>query len=406
MRSAGILLGSTLGLVLGSGCGSTANPAGVSHGPGTPDGSVGVGGDSGVEGSGAHGGDGGTARDGGTATAGITDDGSVGDWPDGGQGMASAIFGAIAIGSTPAGHSVDVLAVDDTNLYWTDRGGGWVMYCPKNACTNITVLAENQGGPYGIAVDATNVYWANFNGGQVMKCAIGGCNGQPTALATGQNNPSLITTDGMNVYWTNAGATECTTGTCSGPTMTGAGGGVAQCAVGGCSDGPTVLASDTGDPAGIAVDATSVYWAGFTSGRVMTCAIGGCSGAPTVVASGQSAPYAVAVDGANVYWTNWGSDWNTTASDPATLMACAKGGCGNAPTTLSSGTFGQGFGIAADGAAVYWTDGHQVMKVPIAGSDGGTTAIELGYTPTFIAVDAVNVYWGNGTFAYVMKTPK
>jgi hypothetical protein len=90
-------------------------------------------------------------------------------------------------------------------------------------------------------------------------------------------------------------------------------------------------------------------------------------------------------------------------------MACAKGGCGNAPATLSSATSSgdgaQAFGIATDGTSVYWTPFGTVVKVPIAGSDGGTV-IESGYGPKFIALDATNVYWGNGTFAYVMKTPK
>jgi hypothetical protein len=34
------------------------------------------------------------------------------------------------------------------------------------------------------------------------------------------------------------------------------------------------------------------------------------------------------------------------------------------------------------------------------------TAIEAGYTPTFLTIDDANVYWGNGTFGYLMRTPK
>jgi len=79
--------------------------------------------------------------------------------------------------------------------------------CAKAGCSlNPTTLASNQGMPAEIAVDATNVYWTNVSTNEVMRCAIGGCGGKPTVLATGAIIAGGIAVDATSVYWATRGS--------------------------------------------------------------------------------------------------------------------------------------------------------------------------------------------------------
>src|SRR6185436_18128620 len=94
-----------------------------------------------------------------------------------------------------------------------------------------------------------------------------------------------IVSDSTNVYFT--------------------GNGSFQCAIGGCGNNPTALA--TGYGLGIAFDAKDVYWAAPSSGTIARCAIGGCNNNATLVAFAQAYPEMVAVDSSAIYWTNYTS---------------------------------------------------------------------------------------------------
>jgi hypothetical protein len=242
--------------------------------------------------------------------------------PGSGTIVSLSLSGGAPVTLAMGGEWLRAIAIDDSNVYWTDYYGGLVSKVPK-AGGNPVVLASQQEKAIGIAVDDTNVYWSNATG--IMK--VGKAGGTPEMIAYQQPGPQAIAVDRSSVYWGGSGSIYKVALTGGTPVVVGTGGDAISMAV----DDTNVYAligdivtqvplaggpsfelgrADTFARA-ITIDKDAVYLAylsyetagGPANGAVVKFAIGG--GSAMTLASAQAAS-AVAVDGTYVYWGSQG----------------------------------------------------------------------------------------------------
>jgi len=180
---------------------------------------------------------------------------------------------------------VDV-AVEGTNVYFTDQSADKVQVCPSTGCASTPpVIASSQGGANGIAADTATLYWAATINNTISDIALPGDAGTPKVIQTNAGAAWIAVNSGY-VYWAtyNSGA-------------------VFRCSASNCGNTLSLLASQqTGATGQLATDGVNAYWTiGGASGSVMKCAVGGCNGTPTVLASSLSYPVGLAVDSTSVY---------------------------------------------------------------------------------------------------------
>jgi hypothetical protein len=279
------------------------------------------------------------------------------------------------------------IAVDSTNVYWTQGPGSSAGAFGKPIAGGAPTSFGPAVDPRGIRVDLTNVYWADFGNGSISSAALLG--GSPVKIVPAildggtPTGPTAITSDATNVYWV-----DSTAGTVNQMVLQG---------------GPILpLADNQSTPVAIAVDANNVYWVDYgtsgTIGSVNKVPIGSDAGSVTPLAPSEQQPSGIAVDGTNVYWTDRTNPNGTVKSIPIQ---------GGAINTIAKNQ-GAPMGVAVDSQYVYWTnyDDNTVLKVPIAG--GGTTyTLASGQNnPSAIAVDDKNVYWANQGSGSILKVAK
>lgn len=226
------------------------------------------------------------------------------------------------------------LAIDDAHVYWTS--GAKIMKCTK-AGEQVTLLAtgETQGnrGPSGIAVDHTNVYWTQYfpKFGSVWQIDKRG--GTPKKLAAGQDGAFYLAVDLTQLYWTNH-----------------SGRGKAVMKIRPSGGEPTAVATGQSNPTYIAVDRQSVYWTNLIpNGAVMVQRK--AADKPEILAGLQAGPSALALDDTHVYWTSLSIGRDNWANKSRVLSITKHGGVPQV-VVESPEHF---WGLTVDDRFVYWT---------------------------------------------------
>jgi hypothetical protein len=278
------------------------------------------------------------------------------------------------------------MAIDATNVYWTDCGdpsGGYVMTVPKAGGAVVALATGDRLS--GIAVNGSNVYWVAANSdsssGMIMTVPVGG--GISAAIASQSGEPSHLAADSAYVYWGELLVDEVM----KAPLAGGA---------------PTPVASAM-SPFQIAIGDTAVYWMGtqglMTAPKTGGTAVALTTGMPALPTAG------LAVNATAVYFTA-GPPFGSPGVSEVGLDGGAVTTVAQSPPTAPGGALAGGGPIALDATRVYWADmSGSVYAAPLNG--GTAVLLATGQdNVASIAVDETAVYWlvnGNGAPGGVVK---
>lgn len=170
-------------------------------------------------------------------------------------------------------------------------------------------------------------------------------------------------------------------------------------------DEPLLLARDQLGPIALAVDDANVYWFNrgtfeaslkdqFSNGdaSVMKCARKGCGGRPTALASNRFASAqetsAFVLGGGYLYWTEW-----PEAFGRGSLVRCLAAGCDLSPAPVLSRSVRA---VAVDSNRLFATeDQAEVFTCSADDCEGSVADLWAGGSTiaTDVAADATGVYW-------------
>lgn len=318
------------------------------------------------------------------------------------------------------------LAVDQTNVYWTDGTNGNVKRCPIAGCSDggetlFVGSGANLGGAglvAGIALQGSRVVFAENTAGmgEVYACPTDGCGTAPAPFAreTG-GQVGAVAADATNVYWTSTldqSVHECPIDGCAGPYPTalaigsvnaldpwglvvrdgrfyfayaqygfGFSEGVGGCSIAGCTCtmGACVLPSPVASaPAvtALAAGMSGIFWTSESTNEIIANPIGTNSPAAASLLGRATVPGKIAVDpDENVYFTT---------QQPQAIYRCAAGGCGDKPTVAASGLGSLG-DIVVDAKRIYAVTGTQTNQVMPAAASSAQPAAPTGSAIVWVA---------------------
>jgi hypothetical protein len=116
--------------------------------------------------------------------------------------LAGGVAQTLASGLYPLG-----LAIDANSVYWADHASVMKVSKMGGSATALAREPRRDGGlqssPTAVAVDGSNLYWTDEGLLTVNKVPLTG--GTTTTLAVQQSFPSGLALGGTDVYWVNSG---------------------------------------------------------------------------------------------------------------------------------------------------------------------------------------------------------
>lgn len=193
------------------------------------------------------------------------------------------------------------VAVDATNVYFT-TAAGHLYRCARSGCAGGAVLVGKGTAPGGaVAVGDVFAVWGSLRTSpgapstegflqQVAKSAVDG----GVKTASFGRNPRTFVMNGSKLYWT---ATDGPTGYQGEVTYRPSA----------LEDTEFLCKTMLGDPWGVAIDDTHVYFTVPNAGEVRRFPVGACNSgqAAETIATGQGHPRGLALDNQFVYWANF-----------------------------------------------------------------------------------------------------
>ena len=280
------------------------------------------------------------------------------------------------------------IVTDARNVYWAVQSGGAIVLEAPRAGGSLVALAYDSAPAVGVAVDSEFVYYTQPSRGRIMRVPIAG--GLPVVLADGVDFPLFLALDAASLYWT-GGATDGKVGKLNlTPGAT-----------------PVTLVAGQTRPRAIAAEGGFVYWTDFVDGTVLRAANhvngppdgggldgppdgGGLDGAPdggglvpVLLAAGLTSPSDLALAGGFAY----------VPDQAGRIVRVPLAGGALEPVTKTAGV---PFGVATDGAYVYWStlgDGG-IFKTALDGAAVVVPLVTGEANPHFLAVDDIAVFWG------------
>lgn len=311
---------------------------------------------------------------------------------DGGDAASCSVtIGSPSSFVAPGGQGTGI-AVDDTNVYWTDSQGGRVLYCPKTGCSTALVAAASQVKPISVAVAGGMLYWTSLgnadNTGSVSVCSTSALPSCATKSIGAKNHPIAIAVNAHKVVWADEGSAG----------DSGANGSLNDGKIWSAGldlSGALAFASSEYGPNGIAIDdSDNVYWVNSNDGDIVKYALS--TSVRKKLTNTNEFPINITTDGTKIYWPTFFGG----------VYACDPNAC--SPTVIASSQ-DHPIGIATDCSGVYFSTDTKVATCPLTGCPAPTSPTIIGGTeqnPSSIALDSTTIYWVDYTDGTVRHASK